>query len=60
MATGVAAIRRLRGKRVISADVALGASGHFAGGRQLVRIGQWESGRAVVKLAVRPDRDRVA
>ena len=60
VATGVAAIRRLRGERVVPADVALGAAGHFSGRRQLVRVGQRESRGTVIKLAVGPNRNRVA
>jgi len=60
MAARVAAIHGLGGEGVVPADVALGASGHFSSGRQLVRVGQRESRRAVVKLAIRPKRDCVA
>ena len=60
VAAGIAAVCRLNGQRVIAADVALGATRRFPGGRQLVRVGQRESRRAVIKLAVRPNRDRMA
>ena len=60
VAAGVAAIRRLGGKRVISPDVALGAGGHFSSRGQLVRVGQRESSRTVIKFSVRPHGDRVA
>ena len=60
VAAGVSAVRRLDSERVIATDVALGAAGHFSSGRQLVRVGQRKSRCAVVKLAVGPDRDRMA
>ena len=60
MAVGVAAIRWLGGQRVAAAYVALRAAGDFAGRRQLVRVGQRKSRCTVIKLAIRPDRDRVA
>lgn len=60
VAAGIPAIRWLNVKRVIPADVALGASRHFSGRGQLVRIGQRESRRAMVEHPVRPHRDRMA
>lgn len=58
--SGVTAIRRLNAERVIPADVALGASGHFSGRRQLVGVGEREAGGTVIKFAVCPDRDGMA
>ena len=60
MAAGVAAIRRLNGQCVVAADVTLRACRHFTGGSHLVRIRQREARGAVIKLAVRPNRDGVA
>ena len=57
---GVAAIRGLNGQVVIAAHVALRAGGDFAGGRQLVRVGQRETGGAVIELAVGPGGDGMA
>ena len=59
MAASVSAIRRLNLQIVVVVDVALRALRDFAGRRHLVRIGQWETGRAVIELAVRPSGDGV-
>ena len=60
VAARVAAIGRLGVQRIVAADVALRAAGHLARRRELVRIRQRETGSAVVKLAVCPNRNRVA
>ncbi len=60
MATGIAAIGGLYRQVVVTADMALGAGGHFASGRELVRVGKRKAGAAVIENAVSPDGDGVA
>ena len=58
MALGITAIRGLNGQRRIVAFMALVATGHFSGWRNLVRIRQGESGSGVIESRIRP-QDRV-
>ena len=60
MAARIAAVVWLDRQRVIAVDVARSAGCDLTGRRQLVRIRQWESRGAVIKLSVRPHRDRMA
>ena len=60
VAARVATIGRLSVQRIVAADVALRASHHLARRGELVRVRQRETGSAVIKLAVCPNRNRVA
>ena len=60
VALRVTAIGRLNVQRIVAADVALRAGGHFARRRELVRVCQRETCSAVIKLAVCPICNRVA
>lgn len=60
VATGIAAIRGRDIQRVVVVDVALRAIRYFAGGRELVRVGEREAGGGVIERGVRPGRCVVA
>jgi len=60
VATGIATIGRLGCQTIVAANVALRATCDLASGRQLVRIRQWETRGAMVKLPIGPCRNGMA
>ena len=59
VAARIAAVGRLDAETIVAAHVALRAGADLAGRRHLMRIGQWETSRALIELAVGPGGDGV-
>jgi len=60
VATRIAAVRGLNAQAIVAAHVALRTGCDFPGRCHLVGVGQRETSRAVIELAICPRGDRVA